>query len=174
MCGRDQDLVACSFSDVGWEWLKEKAVESVGSPPADDPIAALGVPGRGDEYDTVAPPYVRDPGGWMVQVGEVQPPWRPQPQQVTLGTRSGHEAARKLAPRPPRWVRWLCWGWPTLDDGGREWRMPIGDRNDRFCLEGALPAKGVELVKGGARWRVSSQPSLTLQQWVAALLGGKH
>lgn len=48
---------------------------------------------------------------------------------------------------------------------------------DRFCLEGCLPAEGVELVKAGARWRVASQPSLSLEpmpQWIAALLGGKH
>jgi hypothetical protein len=115
--------------------------------------------------------------GWMVQVVEVQPPWKPQPQQVTLGTRAGHDAAKKLAQRPPRWVRWLCWGWPSLDDKAREWRMPIGERNDRYCLEGCLPAEGVELVKAGARWRVATQPSLTLQpmpQWIAGLLGGKH
>jgi hypothetical protein len=55
--------------------------------------------------------------------------------------------------------------------------MPIGERNDRFCLEGCLPAEGVKLVKAGARWRVATQPSLTLQpmpQWIAELLGGKH
>jgi hypothetical protein len=176
LCGREQDLLAASFSDVGWEWLKEQAVESLGSPPSDDPINALGVPGRSDDYDTVAPPYTKDPGGWMVQVVEVQPPWKPQPQQITLGTRAGHDAAKKLAPRASRFVRWLAWAYPTADDKGREWRMPIGDRNDRYCLEGCLPAQGAELVKAGARWRVATQPSLTLQpmpQWIAGLLGGK-
>jgi hypothetical protein len=176
LCGQEQDLIAASFSDIGWEWLKEEAVESLGSPAVDDPYGYLGVPGR-DDFDTVAPPHVRDPGGWMVRVEEMLPAWRPQPQQVTLGTRAGHDAAKKLAQRAPRWVRWLVWGWPTLDDKAREWRIPIGERNDRFCLEGCLPAEGVELVKAGARWRISTQPSLSLQpmpQWIAELLGGKH
>jgi hypothetical protein len=73
-------------------------------------------------------------------------------------------------------VRWLVWAWPSPTDGGREWQLPIGDRNVRFALEGALPAEGVELIKAGVRWRVASTPSLTLEpqpQWIAALLGGR-
>jgi hypothetical protein len=170
LCGREQDLLAASFSDIGWEWLKEEAVESLGSPPPNDPISALGVPGRDDSGDLVAPPHVRDPGGWMVQVVEQLPPWRPQPQQVTLGTRAGHDAAKKLEPRASRWVRWLVWGWPSPDDRGREWDMPIGHRGDRFCLEGALPAEGVELVKAGARWRISTQPPCRCSRCRSGLL----
>jgi hypothetical protein len=64
LCGRDQNLVACSFSDVGWEWLKESAVESPGIPPEHDLASDLGVPGS-DADDGRRPPYVRDPGGWM-------------------------------------------------------------------------------------------------------------
>jgi hypothetical protein len=119
LCGREQNLVAASFSDVGWEWLKESAVESPGIPGERDLASDLGVPGS-DADDGRRPPYVRDPGGWMVQVVEVQPPWKPSPQQVTLGTRAGHDAAKKLAGRPPRWVRWLVWGWPSPDDKARE------------------------------------------------------
>ena len=154
--------------------MKESAVESPGIPPERDLASDLGVPGS-DADDRRRPPYVRDPGGSMVQLSEVQPSWRRQPQQVTLDTRAGHDAAKKLSQRPPRWVLWLVWGWPSPDEKAREWRMPIGERNDRYCLQGCLPADGVELVKAGAKWRISTQPSLTLQpmpEWIAALLGG--
>jgi hypothetical protein len=177
LTGRAQNLVCASFSDTGWEWLKTEAVEPAsGRAPAHDAIAALGVPGSSGE-EGARPPFVRDPGGWQVTLTEVAPHWQPPRAEVTLGRQAGFAAARALAQPAGRWVRWLCWAWPSPDDPGREWQLPIGHRDERFALEPCLPAEGVVLIKNGAQWRMANAPSLTLEpqpQWIAELLGGKH